>query len=962
MKTSLNKILPVWTVALVWAAVTSCQTGCLLAAQTYSVLDYYHPVHDGNEWVYQAQGLYNSSTRMLERIAASSVPVICYSNRTSPKAFTRDAVRVYSAYGDDDGSGNFIPSDEWYEYHIAQGSWGVVGSDDLPISDPSSESLRVFPGVVLPSAMAVGQSVSVNGEMYLRGVYKGTMTVKWQLVEQGATTVPLGSYADCLHFRYTVVQGGETQTNDEWWARGVGKVKKTRHVVKPGETRDELYQLLSASFVRGAWITLPPSSTMNAAGTTASFYVRALGEEPLTYQWRKDGVDLADQPGKLLGVMTTNLTVANVQSADLGGYSVVVSNVYGAVTSSVAMLSLAPPEKMKPTLTITTPARNARLTNAVVTATGTAKDNVQVAAVWCQLNTNAWQQAVGTTSWSAADLDLTPGLNLLRAYAVDTSGNHSVTGSVSFKYAVMAPLEVHVVGLGKVSPNYDGKWLEIGARYKMSAIATSGSGFKFHDWSGSLSTNKSMLSFTMASNLTFTATFVDVQRPVNALLFPKSKQVVNSSTVDLVGKARDNWGVQIAWYQMNGTGWYPATTTNHWTNWVATAVPVQGGKNLVQTYAEDAAGNRSLTNTVSFVSTVTVPNIAGFWNATTLVTPAQVTWDLVNGLQTGDGFSTSTGSMTIDTDGTLSGNTQEPFTGTYSFGTNGQLIANITLDGVNTNVYNMHLNASQDTLIFTGSGQGVGQNYQELLVFQRAPVSLAGADLAAAWNVAQFDTPAQLSWDPGTGLIGGSQFEAVTGTMRAKADGTLTADVGGAVSGRYTLGINGQVVVTLLGHSQPQTLFVNAGKDLMVLGHGENNSTNNYQELMLFVRVPATVTKADLAGFWNATWFATPGRMSWTPSSGSPLSDNFGSDYGMMVIKADGTVTGDVRGAYSGTISSISSGRVVVSGTSGRGNFKSTFFLNANEDMLVLVSSSLDPNDNIQQLIIFQRAPVFSAP
>ncbi len=551
---------------------------------------------------------------MVERIVASSAPVTCYSGRTSPKAFTRDAVHVYNAYGDDDGNGNFIPSDEWYEYHVAQGSWGMLGSDDLPIGNPASESLRVYPGLLLPSAMAVGQSVSLSVEMYLSGVYKGTMTVKWQLVEQVGVTVPAGVYADCLHFRYIATQSGETQTNDEWWARGVGKVKKTRHVVKPGQTSDELYQLLSASFVRGAWITLPPANTTNAAGTTASFYVSTLGEEPLTYQWRKDSVDMSDQPGKLLGTTTTNLTVANVQSADLGGYSVVVSNVYGAVTSSVAMLSLSPPETVKPTLAITSPARNARLTNAVATAAGTAKDNVQVAAVWCQLNTNDWQQAAGTTNWSVPDLALLPGPNVLRAYAVDTSGNYSVTGSVSFTYVVMAPVAVHVVGLGKVSPNYDGKWLEIGKSYKMSASAASG--FKFHDWSGSLVTNTSTLNFIMASNLSFTATFVDVKRPVDVLLLPKANQVVNSAVVDLTGKATDNFGVQTVWYQMNGMGWNAATTTNYWTNWVATAVPVQGGKNVVQTYAEDAAGNRSLTNTVSFVSTVTVPNIAGFWNAT----------------------------------------------------------------------------------------------------------------------------------------------------------------------------------------------------------------------------------------------------------------------------------------------------------------------------------------------------------
>ncbi len=66
--------------------------------------------------------------------------------------------------------------------------------------------------------------------------------------------------------------------------------------------------------------------------------------------------------------------------------------------------------------------------------------------------------------------------------------------------------------------------------------------------------------------------------------------------------------------------------------------------------------------------------------------------------------------MTVQTDGTLSGYTYQPFTGKHQFGTNGQLIAEITSDGVNTNTYTLYLNASQDTLILTSSEQSTSND------------------------------------------------------------------------------------------------------------------------------------------------------------------------------------------------------------------------------------------------------------
>ncbi len=86
-----------------------------------------------------------------------------------------------------------------------------------------------------------------------------------------------------------------------------------------------------------ATITASPQSQTNVAGTIASFSVTATGTAPLSYQWQFNG-------GNISGATTTRLTLNNVQAGDAGNYSVVVTNMAGSVTSSVAVLTvLLPP-------------------------------------------------------------------------------------------------------------------------------------------------------------------------------------------------------------------------------------------------------------------------------------------------------------------------------------------------------------------------------------------------------------------------------------------------------------------------------------------------------------------------------------------------------------------------------------------------------------------------------------------
>ena len=81
-------------------------------------------------------------------------------------------------------------------------------------------------------------------------------------------------------------------------------------------------------------VTQPQSQTVNP-GQSATFKVVANGSVPLSYQWHYN----SDTP--LSGATETTLTLTDVQPADAGSYSVVVSNVLGSVTSSNAILTVS---------------------------------------------------------------------------------------------------------------------------------------------------------------------------------------------------------------------------------------------------------------------------------------------------------------------------------------------------------------------------------------------------------------------------------------------------------------------------------------------------------------------------------------------------------------------------------------------------------------------------------------------
>lgn len=89
-------------------------------------------------------------------------------------------------------------------------------------------------------------------------------------------------------------------------------------------------------------ITAQPTNRRTVAGGTASFTVAATGSSAVSYQWKRDGVNLVNG-GDISGATSATLTIANAQAADAGIYTVGVTNLAGGLLSAPARLRVLTP-------------------------------------------------------------------------------------------------------------------------------------------------------------------------------------------------------------------------------------------------------------------------------------------------------------------------------------------------------------------------------------------------------------------------------------------------------------------------------------------------------------------------------------------------------------------------------------------------------------------------------------------
>jgi hypothetical protein len=184
-------------------------------------------------------------------------------------------------------------------------------------------------------------------------------------------------------------------------------------------------------------ITQQPQSQTVDRGSRVTFRVGATGLPPLTYRWRFNGSDLA-------GVTADTLTVESAQPANVGAYSVVVTNPNGATISQEATLALNFFDDVPPVVTITTPAPGSTADERATFA-GTITDNVGVvAARWERDGAVVGALPLNDGQFKATGLVLARGENRFKVIARDGAGNETaaevlVTWAPARTFAVVNP-------------------------------------------------------------------------------------------------------------------------------------------------------------------------------------------------------------------------------------------------------------------------------------------------------------------------------------------------------------------------------------------------------------------------------------------------------------------------------------------------------------------------------------------
>ena len=90
------------------------------------------------------------------------------------------------------------------------------------------------------------------------------------------------------------------------------------------------------------FFVMQPASQALVPGINTTLTAVAQGNQPLFYQWQRNGTNLSDG-GNLYGSGRSLLTISNLTEANNGTYRLIASNSVSSATSSNAILSVIPP-------------------------------------------------------------------------------------------------------------------------------------------------------------------------------------------------------------------------------------------------------------------------------------------------------------------------------------------------------------------------------------------------------------------------------------------------------------------------------------------------------------------------------------------------------------------------------------------------------------------------------------------
>jgi hypothetical protein len=263
-------------------------------------------------------------------------------------------------------------------YDLCTG-WGTPAGQGLINALVNAEALLITPPTGFASVGGVGGPFTITSQN-LTLTNAGTNSLTWTLANPSAwlTTSSTGG---------TLTPGGPATTvtvslNTAASNLVAGTYNATLWFTNLNDSVGQS-RSFSLSVISPPVITTQPTNQAVLEGATAAFTVTATGGQPLSYQWRDNGTNLADG-GKISGSATTNLVVSNVSSNEVGTYTVVVTNLAGAVTSSNALLTITP----SPPVIVMQPSNQTAIVGGMATFTVTAIGSTPFTYQWKKNATN----------------------------------------------------------------------------------------------------------------------------------------------------------------------------------------------------------------------------------------------------------------------------------------------------------------------------------------------------------------------------------------------------------------------------------------------------------------------------------------------------------------------------------------------------------------------------------------------
>jgi hypothetical protein len=187
-------------------------------------------------------------------------------------------------------------------------------------------------------------SVPVNTWCLVAAVGDGTSLSLYLIstngLQQASVSVTTTNYGSSA-FPFRIGGGGILDDTGNVFFGTIDEVAFFDRALSAGEVAD----IFGAAQIGAALppvISSHPMPTSVYAGRSAQLSVSAVGTDPLHYQWRRNGTAIGDG-GNVSGTGTPTIAITGVAPGNTGNYDVVITNVAGAVTSSVAALTIVTP-------------------------------------------------------------------------------------------------------------------------------------------------------------------------------------------------------------------------------------------------------------------------------------------------------------------------------------------------------------------------------------------------------------------------------------------------------------------------------------------------------------------------------------------------------------------------------------------------------------------------------------------